>query len=81
MFIQRLQVVIDHPLTKVVDTAAIATSAAYFFPNTRAQIHELGIIFTDLAPIAAFIWLLVQTICKVIVTAHTLADKDEGGDE
>jgi hypothetical protein len=77
MFIHRIQDFIDHPLTRVVDGAAVATSAAYFFPDARAAIHEWGIVFTDLAPIAAFVWLVIQSICKVIVTAHTLAEKDK----
>jgi hypothetical protein len=86
MLVQRLQDFVDHPLTKWVDVAALTTSAAsaasYVYPDFRAAVHEWGIIFTDLAPIAAFFWLIVQIVCKIVLTVMTVfSSKDEDKDD
>lgn len=82
MFVQRLQDFIDHPYTKVADVAALVTSASaainFYYPYFRVELHEWGAVFTDIAPIAAVIWLFVQIACKIIVTVHEIHDdKDE----
>ena len=59
---------IEHPVTKVADAAAVATSAALVVPEWRASLHEAGILASDVAPIFAVVWLAVQIICKVAVT-------------
>ncbi len=59
---------VDHPVTKLVDAAAVATGAAYVVPEWRSAIHEWGLISGDLAPIFAVVWLAVQIICKIMVT-------------
>lgn len=77
MIIQRLQQFIESPYSKAADIAAVATSASYYFPGPRQALHELGGLFTDIAPIAAVLWLLVQIVCKVIVTAHHIRATDD----
>ena len=59
---------VDHPVTKVVDAAAVATGAAYIVPEWRSAIHECGLLAGDIAPIFAVFWLAVQIICKIVVT-------------
>ena len=81
MFINRLQDFVEHPLTQKVDFAALATIGVYLFPNSRAALHEWSIVATDIAPIAAVIWLVVQTLCKIIVTHHALQKPEDGDDE
>ena len=66
---------VEHPVTKLVDAAAIATGAAYVVPEWRSAIHEWGLISGDLAPIFTVVWLAVQINCKIIVTIK----RDRGG--
>lgn len=74
MYIQRLQDFIDHPATKIIDGAALATAAAAAVPGMRETLHDLGSIATDIAPIGAVIWLAVQIICKIIITHATVTN-------
>jgi hypothetical protein len=58
---------VDHPVTRVVDAAALATGVAYVVPEWRAAIHEWGLLAGDIAPIFAVVWLAVQIVCKIMV--------------
>ena len=80
MLVNRLQDFVDHPLSQKIDFAALATVGVYLFPDLRATLHEWSVVATDIAPIAAVVWLAVQTVCKVIVTHHAMhksTDDDE----
>lgn len=59
---------VDHPITKVVDAAAVATGAAYVVPEWRTAIHEWGLMAGDVARIFAIVWLAVQIVCNILVT-------------
>ena len=85
MIISRLQSFVDSPITKTVDAAAVATGAATALvgqlPDFRASLHEWGLVAVDIIPIATVLWLLLQGVCKVIVTyhaVHPVPDEAEG---
>jgi hypothetical protein len=82
MIVSKLQAFIDSPLTKAADAAAVvtgtATAAAHMFPDFRESLHDWALVFVDIAPIATVFWLLIQGVCKIIVTYHTVTDSGEG---
>ena len=78
MPIRMVEHFIEHPLTKLVDAAAVATGAAYVVPEWRAAIHEWGLIAGDVAPIFAVAWLAVQIVCKIYVTCKSGEAKADG---
>lgn len=77
MFVQKLQDFIDHPATRIMDGAALATAAVSAMPGFRDTLHDLGSMATDIAPIGAVLWLAVQIVCKIIVTYHNVTDDEE----
>jgi len=68
MPLRTVEISVDHPITKAVDAAAVATGAAYIVPEWRSAIHEWGLLAGDVAPIFGVVWLAVQIICKIVVT-------------
>ncbi len=70
MPLQTIENFVEHPITKFVDAAALATGAAYVVPEWRAAIHEWGLLAGDIAPIFAVVWLAVQIVCKIAVTRN-----------
>jgi hypothetical protein len=79
MPLRTVETFVDHPVTRVVDAAALATGVAYVVPEWRAAIHEWGLLAGDIAPIFAVVWLAVQIVCKIMVTRKGRGDEADGG--
>ena len=85
MLISKLQSFVDSPLTKAVDAVAVvtgtATAVVQSFPVIRSELHDWASVFVDIAPITTVFWLVIQGVCKIIVTYHTVHPDDDEGDE
>lgn len=65
--IGKIAALTDNPFVRVADVTVV--SVAITAPWWRPALHDAAGIATDLAPIVGVLWILVQCLCKIWVTA------------